>query len=136
MTLTTSETSESIGTSSRAEFGKLLRQHRRELGLSQAEVAKRAGVSTGYVGLMETGLRGSRPNEYTVKVIAHALRLSLVETESLLRAGGLLGEDESLLTQTTIDEAIASDDLLTEGQKDLMRAFYVEITRGRRRNTA
>lgn len=32
---------------------------RRELGLTQVEVAKRAGVSPQYIGLLEGGLRGS-----------------------------------------------------------------------------
>ena len=60
-----------------APFGQLLRCHRLAAGLSQAELAERAGLSPDGVGALESGRRAS-PRLYTVRALADAL--SLAET--------------------------------------------------------
>lgn len=121
---------------SAADFPSLLRQFRQQKQLSQAEVAKRAGVSPGYVGLIETGVRGTRPE--TILRFARALELPDAETEVLLRAAGLLGHRQTLRSLRgglTTEEVIEMDPRLTSEQKELMRTFYVAITKGRRKNS-
>ena len=58
-----------------ARFGQLLRRHRLAAGLSQAELAERAGLSTDGVGALESGRRAS-PRPYTVRALADALALA------------------------------------------------------------
>jgi transcriptional regulator with XRE-family HTH domain len=70
------------------KFGALLKEFRRGAGMSQAELAESAGVSTGYVGMMETGQRGSEPSVRVIFALAAALDLSDVDTERLLWAAG------------------------------------------------
>lgn len=105
--------------------------------MSQAEVANRSQVSPSYIGLIETGLRGTRPNEQAVKRFARAMQLTQSETATLLRAAGLLGENQPLRPPSiTTEDVIDSDPLLSTEQKTLMRSFYGEMTRSRRRDTA
>jgi transcriptional regulator with XRE-family HTH domain len=66
-------------------FGSLLRRHRVTAGLSQAELAERAGLSTDGVGALETGRRGS-PRPYTVRALADALALAEPERTRLFAA--------------------------------------------------
>jgi transcriptional regulator with XRE-family HTH domain len=55
-------------------FGPLLRQHRLAAGLSQAELAERAGLSPDGIRALEAGRR-STPRPYTVRALAEALAL-------------------------------------------------------------
>ena len=68
-----------------APFGALLRDHRRAAGLTQAELAERAGLSwRGVIGL-ERGERRS-PHHDTVERLAAALELSDIERTALVAA--------------------------------------------------
>jgi predicted ATPase/transcriptional regulator with XRE-family HTH domain len=60
---------------STSRFGALLRRHRLAAGLSQAELAERAGLSPDSVGALESGRRAN-PRPYTVRVLADALSLA------------------------------------------------------------
>jgi serine/threonine protein kinase/basic membrane lipoprotein Med (substrate-binding protein (PBP1-ABC) superfamily)/DNA-binding beta-propeller fold protein YncE/transcriptional regulator with XRE-family HTH domain len=67
-----------------SSFGALLRQLRTEAGLTQAELAERAGLSGDAIGTLERGAR-RRPHRDTVRLLADALQLgsrdrSLFET--------------------------------------------------------
>jgi HTH-type transcriptional regulator / antitoxin HipB len=58
------------------QFGFALRQRRRELGLTQSEVAERAGVRTATVSVVENGDPGTKLS--TVFALLVALDLELV----------------------------------------------------------
>jgi serine/threonine protein kinase/basic membrane lipoprotein Med (substrate-binding protein (PBP1-ABC) superfamily)/DNA-binding beta-propeller fold protein YncE/transcriptional regulator with XRE-family HTH domain len=58
-----------------SSFGALLRQYRTEAGLTQAELAERAGLSGDAVGTLERGAR-RRPHRETVRLLADALQLA------------------------------------------------------------
>ena len=49
-----------------------MKDRRKFLGISQAELAERAGISVGYVGELEIGRKG--PTLETVELLAEALR--------------------------------------------------------------
>ena len=73
-------------------FGELLRRYRLEAGLSQEELAQRAGLSVRAVANMERG-RTTRPYERSVRVLAEALALPERQREQLDRASRLtIGE--------------------------------------------
>ncbi|MBA2519618.1 MAG: helix-turn-helix domain-containing protein [Chloroflexia bacterium] len=66
-----------------ASFGPLLRRHRRAAGLSQAELAERAGLSAAAVRALESGRRAA-PRPFTMRALADALALpcpALPETD-------------------------------------------------------
>ncbi|MDF2739000.1 MAG: transcriptional regulator, family [Actinomycetia bacterium] len=56
-------------------FGPLLRRHRLAAGLSQAELAERAGLSPDAIRALESGRRAT-PRPYTVRALAEALALA------------------------------------------------------------
>ncbi|QFR02206.1 tetratricopeptide repeat protein [Streptomyces phaeolivaceus] len=56
-------------------LGELLRDHRRRLGLTQEELAERAGVSVRTISHLETG-RINRPRPATMRQLAEALALA------------------------------------------------------------
>jgi predicted ATPase/transcriptional regulator with XRE-family HTH domain len=58
-----------------SQFAALLRRHRLAAGLSQAELAERAGLSPDGIGALETGRRAN-PRPYTVRALADALSLA------------------------------------------------------------
>jgi predicted ATPase/transcriptional regulator with XRE-family HTH domain len=66
-------------------FGHLLRHHRRVAGLSQVELAERAGLSPDSVGALETGRR-TNPRLFTVRALASALALTEDDRLSLINA--------------------------------------------------
>src|ERR1051326_4911640 len=66
-----------------APFGKLLRTYRMAAGLSQDELAERAGLSRRGISDLERGARRT-PYPATVRRLAHALDLSVDERAALL----------------------------------------------------
>ncbi len=68
-----------------AGFGQLLRRHRLEAGLSQDELAERAGLSTRGVSDLERGRRTS-PRAETVRLLAGALELNPMDRAALVAA--------------------------------------------------
>src|SRR5215210_2948150 len=68
-----------------APFESLLRRWRTRAGLTQEELAERAGISTRAVSDLERGLR-SRPYPETVRLLAEALQLAEGERQTLLAA--------------------------------------------------
>jgi predicted ATPase/transcriptional regulator with XRE-family HTH domain len=70
---------------SRASFGALLRRHRLAAGLTQEELAERAGVSARGVQDLERGLR-TAPRTETVRLLADALGLNAEERSAFISA--------------------------------------------------
>jgi non-specific serine/threonine protein kinase len=66
-------------------FGALLRQYRLAAGVSQEELAERAGLSVQGLSALENGRRQA-PYRHTVTLLARALRLSEAETALLAAA--------------------------------------------------
>ena len=70
----------------RFELGETVRRRRTELGLTQAELARRAGLKQPAVARLEMG--GTMPSILTLERIAEALKLRLdVRFEPLCTAG-------------------------------------------------
>ncbi|MDQ3855251.1 MAG: helix-turn-helix domain-containing protein, partial [Chloroflexota bacterium] len=73
-----------------APFGELLRLHRRAAGMSQEELADRAGLSVRAIGDLERGGR-ARPRRDTVHLLSEALGLETEQREALIRAARTAG---------------------------------------------
>jgi transcriptional regulator with XRE-family HTH domain len=73
-----------------SEFGNLLRHWRRTRGVSQLELANRAGLSTRHLSFLETGRCG--PSRGTVLQLGRALDLPRAETDRLLLLAGHAGD--------------------------------------------
>src|SRR5215472_11076991 len=71
----------------------LLRRHRRQAGLTQEDLAERAGLSAKAISALERGER--RPRARTLLSLARALNLSAEEREVLLRSALPPGPDLS-----------------------------------------
>lgn len=69
-----------------AGVGSLLRQYRRDAGLTQEALAERAGYSTVYVSMLERGQRV--PQRATLDLLADALDLPEARRTALIRAAG------------------------------------------------
>jgi len=76
------------------KFGARLRWLREAAGLSQEELASRAGLSTKAVSMLERGQR-KRPYPYTVRSLADALELS--EGERAVLTGAIPGRSGDAL---------------------------------------
>ena len=81
-------------------FGARLRGLREEAGLTQEELAARAGLTAHAVGVLERGER-KRPYPHTVRSLADALGLSEGERASLLAAVPRRGEATAAATAST-----------------------------------
>lgn len=71
-----------------AAFAQVLRRRRKQAGLSQEELAYRAGVSTSYMSLLET--RNRQPSLIVIDAISRELGTSMSD---------LLGEVEQTASQ-------------------------------------
>lgn len=107
-------------------FGVEIKRLRQKAGITQAQLASRAGVSAGYVGLIETGDRGDRPSLDIVKRFAQVCDATLEETEQLLRITGHLSEHETLMPteRPSLSQFLSSDKELTKEQKAILISMY------------
>ena len=92
------------------DFATLLRRYRRRSGLTQGELAERAGLSLGAVGLLERGITLS-PQKATVDMLSAGLALPPDEASALLelsRVSRRTDEDDLPRTaaQTTLDGSL------------------------------
>jgi HTH-type transcriptional regulator, competence development regulator len=73
-------------------FGTLIRQARKEKGLSQRDLAKLAGVNYTYLSKLENDHAGTPPSEEVIERLAEHLELSSEDLRYL--AGRITAEDE------------------------------------------
>lgn len=104
-------------------FGAVLRRYREARSMSQERLAEAAGVSPGYVSLVETGKRGKRPSRDVVISLAQALR---VDPVILLRAAGRLqpGDRLSPDERPTFEDFVQTDPALRSDQKGVLISLY------------
>ncbi|MFN8634649.1 MAG: helix-turn-helix transcriptional regulator [Chloroflexota bacterium] len=103
-------------------FGALLRSLRVRMGLSQNQLARRAGVDPAYVNRLERASAGSSslPSRKVVLSLAESVEAGPVDVERLLVAAGLCPEsiarlggwDQSLgdIAAVLADERLSTDD--------------------------
>ncbi|MGW7683998.1 BTAD domain-containing putative transcriptional regulator [Kribbella sp. NPDC054772] len=84
-------------------FGELLRRHRRRSGLTQRDLAERAGLSAGAIRDLEQG-RTKSPKPDSIEAIAAALELTGHVADELL---ALAGAQEAVSHSATADSAAA-----------------------------
>ncbi|HZB81573.1 MAG TPA: tetratricopeptide repeat protein [Rubrobacteraceae bacterium] len=87
-----------------ARFGVHLRQLREAAGLTQEELASRAGLTAKAISVLERGER-KRPFPHTVRAIADALELSENERASLLAAVPKRGSIATASASTTVSRS-------------------------------
>jgi predicted ATPase/DNA-binding XRE family transcriptional regulator len=74
-------------------FGQRVRQHRRELDLTQEDFAQRVGIATETVSKIERGER--RPSKHVAERMAQVLELPEVERAAFVRAARVLLNDSA-----------------------------------------
>src|SRR3954447_25687507 len=83
-------------------FGDLVRVHRRRLGLTQEDLADRAGVSVRSVGKWESG-RIAAPRMSTVRLLADTFALTGAERDEFCGWGAEPPGDDPVPAQLPID---------------------------------
>ncbi|HEV2235131.1 MAG TPA: helix-turn-helix transcriptional regulator, partial [Ktedonobacterales bacterium] len=83
-------------------FGALLKSYRRALGLTQAQLAERAGYSAIFISSLECGKR--RPVSRTVELLAEALALAGDMRTLLLEAARRYEPASAALAQTDAED--------------------------------
>jgi transcriptional regulator with XRE-family HTH domain len=78
-------------------FGSLIRQARKDKGLSQRELAKKVGVNYTYLSKLENDHAGTPPSEEVITKIADNLALNAQELQYL--AGRITPEDARILEE-------------------------------------
>jgi len=100
-------------------IGAILRSLREEHGLTQSELAHKAGLQQSYLSRLESGTRSSRPDGYALAHIALALGITIEEI--FLRAGVWPSEDRrGDLRSKRMDRIFR---LLPESRQDEMLAI-------------
>lgn len=87
----------------------------------------------GYIGMIESGLRGKRPNPDLTRRLAFAIAISLEEADPFFRAAGQLDEEESLFDgkRPSVIEAIERDRHLPESSPRILIDAYTLLRRPR-----
>lgn len=105
-------------------FGALLRRHRGAMGLTQEELAERAGLHSQEISKLERGVLRS-PHSSTVEFLARALRLDPQQKESFIVAA------RGQLQQGTVtDQAVVGDGATPDGSGQAHRATGRNRRRG------
>ncbi|ACK69904.1 transcriptional regulator, XRE family [Gloeothece citriformis PCC 7424] len=78
-------------------FGQIIRQARKDKGLSQRELAERLGLDFTYLSKLENNRADYAPKEEVIRVLAQNLELN--EEELLFLAGRIPQQDEEFLKE-------------------------------------
>lgn len=111
-------------------LGRRLRELRRARGWSQRQFADIAGIATGTVSQLETGLRGQRIGREVVLRIAKAFH---EPEEWWLDLAGLGHDGQVTNFRPTFNDYVDADPHLTEQQKLALKTSYASFTSSRRR---
>jgi transcriptional regulator with XRE-family HTH domain len=79
------------------DFGKIIRQARKDHGLSQRELAQRLGLDFTYLSKLENNRADYAPKEEVIRVLARELQLN--EEELIFLAGRIPQQNEDFLKQ-------------------------------------
>lgn len=105
-------------------FGALIAEKRNARGWSQPQLARLAAMSAGYVGGIESGLRGQRPSRDVVLRLARAFGEHPYE---LLEAAGRVqaGDDPAgKPSRPTFEQFVRSEPLLREVEKEMLIRLF------------
>jgi len=93
-----------------SSFAALLRQHRQALGLTQEELAERAGLSARAISDLERGLKQA-PRPSTVRLLAAGLELGSADAAELLaaaRSAGAAGQPDALPRSSNLPAEVST----------------------------
>jgi transcriptional regulator with XRE-family HTH domain len=114
------------------ELGRVLKERREESGLRRADLARRSGVSQGYIGNVEVARRrvGGKPSRPTREVLlswTRALGMDESERERVLRLAGY-SEFEGSMARSVLPALETSVEFWDE-QRDVIASQVKEIMR-------
>ncbi len=115
-----------------SSYAVLVRQIRLMKGLSQEEVARRAGLGRSHLGMLESGKRGFHPARDTVLQVAKGLDATSAEREALLEAAGfpVTVHVTPGVTRPGFVQFVQSDPELTDHDKRVLIATYLALKNG------
>lgn len=98
--------------------------------MTQEEVARAAGCSTSYVGLVEQGRRGQRPSRDIALRLAGAVGMNAKEVDNFLRVAGHLRPGESIFDPQELDvvSEIGRDPWLSASSKGVLISVYASLS--------
>lgn len=105
-------------------YGRRMKLAREKRGWSQTDLAARANVSRGYVGLVEAGHRNKLPKRDEVVKIAQAFAEDVNEW---LRIAGF-DVEESEVQARSFEVVVDTDSKLTAEQKHMLKSLYISFT--------
>lgn len=127
-----------VGDGDLAELARVVRERRTALGLSQAQVAARAGelngqtISDKTISTIERGTRGKVRGHGRTKILLLAKGLDMHPDELLKAAGLPARQGDRPAGEWTFAEFVAQDRLLDEDGKRLLVYLYGKIAAERR----
>lgn len=114
-------------------FGEMVAALRAKKGWSQPELARAAGLSVGYIGGIEAGLRGRNPSRATIIKIARALGEPAYDL--LVAAGKDRPEDDPKArpTRPSFEAFVTGDPMLTPQEREMLIRLYRSYVGGQGR---
>lgn len=98
------------------KLSEIIRQKRRELGMTQSDLAGKVGVTVGYIGKIEIGQRASFR---TLSKIAYALGISMSEV--------VKADDELINTLNEISDSYGKYDKDFSGLHPTLKSLLLKL---------
>jgi transcriptional regulator with XRE-family HTH domain len=111
-------------------FGVTLRQYREAAGLSQEDLAERAGLTVGAIGALERGER-RRPYPHTLQLLSRALELNDADRAALIAAVPGRAKRALTLSTSTAQRPGAADFVGRRDELALLQARLADASAGR-----
>jgi len=108
-----------------ADLGRYIRAQREIARLSLRHLARMTKVSDSYLSQVERGLY--QPSPTVLSAIARGLGVS---PDSLFRRMGWLSGDDDATIATSVTDAVAADDRLSQAQKSALIQMYRTMVDG------